>query len=65
MILDLKNPVVENEEDKEQKEENLKPLFKITNDGYDKYVITEDNFRKMLLVLIYLIRANAPIIIMG
>ena len=64
VILDLKNPVVENEEDKEQKEENLKPLFKITNDGYDKYVITEDNFRKMILIL-YRIIANIPVILMG
>ena len=64
MILDLKNPVVENEEDKEQKEENLKPLFQITNDEYDKYVITEDNFRKMILIL-YRIIANIPVILMG
>ena len=42
---------------------NLKSLISILDIGSDNYVITEDNYKKMIL-LIYRIRANVPVIIM-
>ena len=42
----------------------LKSLISILNIGTDNYVITEDNYKKMVL-LIYRIKANIPVIIMG
>jgi len=39
-------------------------LFSILNLDTDNYVITEDNYKKMIL-LIYRIKANVPVIIMG
>ena len=57
-ILDLKNPVKAAEgEDKG----NLKSLLEIVGDDY---VMTIDNFRKMILIL-YRIIANVPVILMG
>jgi len=43
---------------------NLKSLISILDIGSDNYVITEDNYKKMIL-LVYRIRANVPVIIMG
>ena len=43
---------------------NLKSLISILNIGSDNYIITEDNYKKMIL-LIYRIKANVPVIIMG
>ena len=43
---------------------NLKSLISILNIGSDNYVITEDNYKKMIL-LVYRIKANVPVIIMG
>ena len=43
---------------------NNKSLLSILNLNTDNYVITEDNYKKMLL-LIYRIKANIPVIIMG
>ena len=56
-ILDLPNDLVKDEGDK-------KSLISILNIGIDNYVITEDNYKKMVL-LIYRIKANVPVIIMG
>lgn len=57
-ILDLENPV---KPDK-NKGKNLKSLLEIIEEG--DYVITIDNFRKMILIL-YRIIANIPVILMG
>ena len=43
---------------------NKKSLLSILKIGIDNYVITEDNYKKMVL-LIYRIKANVPVIIMG
>ena len=43
---------------------NKKSLMSILKIGIDNYVITEDNYKKMVL-LIYRIKANVPVIIMG
>ena len=56
-ILDLPNPVKPNE-----KGYSKKSLSKIIDK--DNYVITIDNFRKMILIL-YRIIANIPVILMG
>ena len=41
-----------------------KSLLSILNSDNNNYIITEDNFRKMILI-IYRIQANIPVIIMG
>jgi nucleoside-triphosphatase THEP1 len=51
-----------NEVEKEQGE--LKSLLSIIEEKNNNYVITNDNFKKMVL-LVYRIYANVPIIIMG
>ena len=57
-ILNLENPI-----DKEESEnKSLKSLKTIIDK--DKYVITQDNFRKMILIL-YRILAKIPVILMG
>ena len=43
---------------------NLKSLSSILDIGSENYVITEDNYKKMIL-LVYRIKANIPVIIMG
>ena len=53
-ILNLPNEV-------EKKEGNLKSLISIIED--DNYVITSDNFKKMILI-VYRINANIPVILM-
>ena len=53
---------LENEVDKEKGK--LKSLKSILNYKSDDYVITNDNFKKMIL-LVYRIKANIPVIIMG
>ena len=57
-ILDLENPV---DPDK-KKDKNIKSLLEIIEE--DNYIITIDNFRKMILIL-YRIIANIPVILMG
>ena len=57
-ILDLENPV----KPSENKGKNLKSLLEIIEEG--DYVITIDNFRKMILILCRII-ANIPVILMG
>ena len=59
-ILQIENPASK----KEKKEENssLKSLEEIIDK--DNYVITTDNFRKMILIL-YRIAADIPVILMG
>ena len=54
-ILELENPI-------EPDGKGLISLLEIVNK--DKYVITRDNFRKMILIL-YRIIAKIPVIIMG
>ena len=70
-ILDLQNPVKPNENNEnkgysvkpnENKGYSIKNLFEIIDK--DNYVITIDNFRKMILIL-YRIIANIPVILMG
>jgi len=56
-ILNLPNELDKDIDDK-------KSLLSILNIGTDNYVITEDNYKKMVL-LIYRIKANVPVIIMG
>ena len=56
-ILDIPNEV-----DKDMN--GLKSLKSILEEKDNNYVITNDNFRKMIL-LVYRIRANVPVIIMG
>ena len=56
-VLDLPNEI---EKDKEY----LKSLISILETEDNKYVITDDNFKKMILLL-YRIKANIPVIIMG
>jgi len=76
-ILDLDNPVEENEKPSKNKQQKLIPLLNIiekcNNNNYDndnkyhdnnKYILTVDNFRKMILIL-YRIIANIPVILMG
>ena len=56
-MLDLPNDVKKDIDDK-------KSLLSILNLESDNYVITDDNYKKMVL-LIYRIQANVPVIIMG
>ena len=56
-ILNLPNDLERDEGDK-------RSLISILNIGTDNYVITEDNYKKMVL-LVYRIKANVPVIIMG
>ena len=56
-ILDLPNDV-------EKDEGKLKSLLSIIEEKNNNYVITNDNFKKMVLLL-YRIQANVPVIIMG
>ena len=56
-ILNLPNPV-------EKPEGKLKSLLSIIEEKNNNYVITNDNFKKMVL-LVYRIKANVPVIIMG
>ena len=58
-ILNLENPIDSKEKEKGS---NLKPLIEIIHQ--DNYVITIDNFRKMVLI-IYRILADIPVILMG
>ena len=53
---------ITNEVDKDVNDK--KSLVSILNIGTDNYVITEDNYKKMVL-LVYRIKANVPVIIMG
>ena len=57
-ILDLENPI----KSSESNGKNLKALIDILDE--DNYIITNDNFRKMVLI-IYRIMANVPVIVMG
>ena len=57
MALNLENEV-------ETEKGKLKSLKSILNYESDDYVITNDNFKKMIL-LVYRIKANIPVIIMG
>jgi len=57
-ILDLDNPVLPNENN----DEKLISLLEIIDK--DDYVMTTDNFRKMILILCRII-ANIPVILMG
>ena len=50
--------------DVEKDEGNYKSLLSILDFKTDNYVITNDNFKKMVL-LVYRIKANVPVIIMG
>ena len=50
--------------DIEKNEGDNKSLLSILNSDNNNYTITEDNFRKMILLL-YRIQANIPVIIMG
>ena len=52
------------ENDVENDKGKLKSLKSILNYETDDYVITNDNFKKMIL-LVYRIKANIPVIIMG
>ena len=56
-VLQLKN-------DLEKEIDGYKPLTSILAEGTDNYVITDDNYKKMIL-LFYRIKANVPVIIMG
>ena len=60
-ILDLPNEV---EEDVKKDNIELKSLLSIIEEENNNYVITIDNFKKMVL-LVYRIKANIPVIIMG
>jgi len=51
-----------NEVDKDV--ENNKSLISILQENGTNYVITDDNFKKIIL-LVYRIKANVPVIIMG
>ena len=50
--------------DLENEIDGNKSLLSILEEGTDNYVITEDNYKKMIL-LVYRIKANVPVIIMG
>ena len=56
-VLYLPNDVEKDEGDK-------KSLISILNNKFDNFIITEDNFKKMILIF-YRIKANIPVIIMG
>ena len=60
-ILDLPNNV---EKDEEKDGKKLKSLLSIIEEKNNNYVITIDNYKKMVL-LIYRIKANVPVILMG
>ena len=61
-ILSLPNDLEKDIEVK--KDEKLLSLLTILDKDTDNYVITDDNYKKMLL-LVYRIKANVPVIIMG
>jgi len=50
--------------DLEMEIDGKKSLLYILDEGTNNYVITEDNYKKMVL-LVYRIKANVPVIIMG
>ena len=50
--------------DMEKDKDGLYSLLSIIEEKNNKYIITKDNFKKMML-LIYRIKANIPVIIMG
>ena len=52
------------ENDLEKDEGDKKSLLSILDQDKNNYVITEDNYKKMVL-LVYRIKANVPVIIMG
>ena len=56
-ILNLPNNVI-------KEEKGLKSLKSILEEKGNNYIITNDNFKKMVL-LVYRIKANVPVIIMG
>jgi len=60
-ILNLPNDV---EKEVEKDGKKLKSLLSIIEEKNNNYVITIDNFKKMVL-LIYRIKANVPVILMG
>ena len=60
-IMGLPNEV---ENDKDKEKIKLKSLLSILDYKTDNYVITNDNFKKMVLIL-YRIQAKIPVIIMG
>ena len=57
LAMDLSNSVKEDNNDK-------KSLLSIIQNKTDNYIITDDNFKKMALIL-YRIQANIPVILMG
>ena len=57
LMLHLENDLINKEGDKES-------LISILDKDNKNYVITEDNYKKMIL-LVYRIKANVPVIIMG
>ena len=62
-LIDIKSALnLENEVNKNKGD--IKSLKSILNHKSDDYVITNDNFKKMIL-LVYRIKANIPVIIMG
>jgi len=62
-LIDIKSALnLENEVNKDKGD--IKSLKSILNYKSDDYVITNDNFKKMIL-LVYRIKANIPVIIMG
>ena len=69
-MLNLPNEIEGNEENeilldkKKSSNKSLLTLTDILKKDSDNYVITEDNYKKMVL-LIYRIQANVPVIIMG
>ena len=63
-LFNLENPVYEKDKISKPGGKKLKSLLSITNDDECEYVITVDNFRKMILI-IYRIMANIPVILMG
>ena len=56
--------VLQLENDLEKDKDGKKSLTSILAEGTDNYVITDDNYKKMVL-LYYRIKANVPVIIMG
>ena len=65
-LLNLPNEVEDNEFNKTSNKEllSLATILKKDKDKENNYVITNDNYKKMVL-LIYRIQANVPVIIMG
>jgi len=56
--------ILQLENDLEKDEGDKKSLLSILDQDKNNYVITEDNYKKMVL-LVYRIKANVPVIIMG